>query len=505
MHHTLLIDEIVSRICDHLYEDIRLDCKAGIPQTLGDLNALARASKVFSEQALDALWRTQWSLAPLISCLPSATVVQQRRYTSGKWTPCQIVSLRSTPSSAEWETIAPYGLRIKHLAGPSPLNAVYLIDQESLGMLFFDRLTPLLANLSTVSHLGFPIEPSSRLYPTWLYCVLTKKLGGLVLEYPYEASANDLDSAVRQLATRSPELSNLSFTCPFRPTGDSTLLPDFLEPLSKLKNLESFRLTLKSETNAISSSRASCIYPFSRLRDMTLACGTVNQAVEAMWAIDADNLQRLRISATYYSQNSSAGHQSPVLAVELGQQARWISTLESLSIVFPPHSVSPFQPDPLFAFTNLKLVQLYNIDLDLTDSLARKMVRTWPLIEKITLYFTQSSSRSFPLTFFGIFVTSWPQLTYLQTNAKIDPSVEQRNRPAIPNLAPETSYRPTSKPGLLTFVMTSGSVVRTPDAVARWIYDVSHPKSVHLTFDEPSHGIESWECVQHELKKLYEG
>jgi hypothetical protein len=67
MHQALLISEVVANICSqlvrgpHWYYD----------QCLGTLAAFAVTCRAISEPALDALWCTQVSLAPLLRCMSS--------------------------------------------------------------------------------------------------------------------------------------------------------------------------------------------------------------------------------------------------------------------------------------------------------------------------------------------------------------------------------------------------------------------------------------------------
>jgi hypothetical protein len=65
MHKALLISEIVADVCSELVNEHFWDhC-----QYHGTLAAFAATCRAISEPALDALWCTQLSLAPLLRCM----------------------------------------------------------------------------------------------------------------------------------------------------------------------------------------------------------------------------------------------------------------------------------------------------------------------------------------------------------------------------------------------------------------------------------------------------
>jgi hypothetical protein len=68
MHKCLLISEIVTRVCLGLCCDS--DSYYG-RQYAGSLAAFAITCRAISEPALDVLWHTQYSIAPLLRCMSS--------------------------------------------------------------------------------------------------------------------------------------------------------------------------------------------------------------------------------------------------------------------------------------------------------------------------------------------------------------------------------------------------------------------------------------------------
>lgn len=112
MHRCLEIPEILSLICYELSGPSQLT-----PQSQASLIALARTSQNFKEPALDALWRYQTSLIPLVKCLPEDS-----------WeygVEGNVKSLRfSRPlDPPDWERVLFYAHRIKILryVTPQPL------------------------------------------------------------------------------------------------------------------------------------------------------------------------------------------------------------------------------------------------------------------------------------------------------------------------------------------------------------------------------------------------
>ena len=70
MHHCLLIPELALYIVHFLADDRPAWQDSRYLRNPRDVARLARTCKALLEPALDVLWRTQHSLAPLIMCLP---------------------------------------------------------------------------------------------------------------------------------------------------------------------------------------------------------------------------------------------------------------------------------------------------------------------------------------------------------------------------------------------------------------------------------------------------
>jgi hypothetical protein len=76
MHACLSIPEILAIICNELALNDGLD---GVEnRDLASLAALARTSHIFSELALNALWRHLQNLIPLLLCMPSDLIGKRK-------------------------------------------------------------------------------------------------------------------------------------------------------------------------------------------------------------------------------------------------------------------------------------------------------------------------------------------------------------------------------------------------------------------------------------------
>lgn len=70
MHHCLLIPELVLSIVHFVADDRPAWHDSRYLRNPRDVARLARTCKALADPALDVLWRTQHSLAPLVMCLP---------------------------------------------------------------------------------------------------------------------------------------------------------------------------------------------------------------------------------------------------------------------------------------------------------------------------------------------------------------------------------------------------------------------------------------------------
>ncbi|KAI0359304.1 hypothetical protein OH77DRAFT_1017181 [Trametes cingulata] len=122
MHHCLLLPDILSRILDFLLvsppDDFYATC-----QQLEDKNpsiaSLARTCRGLLEPSLDALWRVQRTLAPLVKTLPSDAYeetidrpVPASTYTAA---PCYEIRLTRPLTKSDWCRFDYYAPRIKAL------------------------------------------------------------------------------------------------------------------------------------------------------------------------------------------------------------------------------------------------------------------------------------------------------------------------------------------------------------------------------------------------------
>ncbi|KAJ7610746.1 hypothetical protein DFH06DRAFT_1147988 [Mycena polygramma] len=100
MHAGLEIPEIV----DLIVSALDTDCETP------DLAALSRTSIIFSEPALDVLWKKQGSIMNLIRCFPADLWESRAEMPDGSWS----VPREFVPS--DWERVSKYAPRVKELS-----------------------------------------------------------------------------------------------------------------------------------------------------------------------------------------------------------------------------------------------------------------------------------------------------------------------------------------------------------------------------------------------------
>ncbi|KAJ7616198.1 hypothetical protein DFH06DRAFT_1239387 [Mycena polygramma] len=104
MHPALQIAEIVYLVCGTFLTEDRDARKT--------LAALAVTCKSLHNPSLDVLWRTQWSIIPLLSCLPGDAFDIRPLSASGDTPP----RLQRFISAADWDRALLYSTRVRHFS-----------------------------------------------------------------------------------------------------------------------------------------------------------------------------------------------------------------------------------------------------------------------------------------------------------------------------------------------------------------------------------------------------
>ncbi|KAJ7196883.1 hypothetical protein B0H12DRAFT_637606 [Mycena haematopus] len=104
--HALQVTEIVRMICDEAADQPRYPKS---PQCKRTLVALATTAKIFSDPALNILWRRQTSLVPLVKCMPN-TLWEERRADEGV-----VVHLRRPIATSDMPRLLFYSVRVRWL------------------------------------------------------------------------------------------------------------------------------------------------------------------------------------------------------------------------------------------------------------------------------------------------------------------------------------------------------------------------------------------------------
>ncbi|KAH7884433.1 hypothetical protein F5I97DRAFT_1889541 [Phlebopus sp. FC_14] len=495
MHRCLFIDEIVANIleCYNCYSDICLHRDDQVRSSLQDLYALSRTCRSLNGLAVDALWRTQWSLGPLVKCMNSATVVRRKSPLLGAFH--ITVSLEFPPSPADWKTIAPFAARIRNFVGGSPLRNAFVVPHETLDMLL--RTCPtssLLPNLTTATNLYVPpMFPSSSVPSLWLDRLLTRRLTVLDLQLFADDSASESRAVANLLVEKCPDLRKI-----FVYSHEWTSLPAFIEPISTL-NVQEFEFVIQHGYQTQSSPTSASTYPFLQLRKLKLQYGVPAQMFEVLRSISAPNLQELDLGIS--GELTQSGPQSEMdvtlLSDVISVQPSWTSTLHSLSISFGgcarPMSLVLA---PILGLKNLRALDLRYADLVLTDAVVAKMQQAWPLIEAIVVacpWYTRGSESTISLGTLASIALLWPNLKNLRfdrtiINASGLSDVGEGSAKPIKQLAHKTSWS-RLKPQTVTVAFGSVDPSPDPGAFANWLRETFSPRHVELDL---THDFNPW-------------
>ncbi|KAH0828178.1 hypothetical protein J3R83DRAFT_3880 [Lanmaoa asiatica] len=177
-----------------------------IPGTSRNLRGPA---KLLAEPALDVLWGTQHSLAPLVMCLPSDVWELNKR---GK-----TITLKRDPTPLDWSSVKKYAHRIQSISQPASFSLPRL-DDAALATLItpsnFGALFPSLRALDyTVISVAAPmIHLLTKVLSTGRHLESMTSLSVICPRASQHGEVYDLFQAIRTKATRLEILRIESFT-----------------------------------------------------------------------------------------------------------------------------------------------------------------------------------------------------------------------------------------------------------------------------------------------------
>ncbi|KAJ7076974.1 hypothetical protein B0H15DRAFT_892890 [Mycena belliarum] len=179
MHRCLSVVEIVDMIC--------FDLDTYSPRSRAALAVLARTSSIFKEPALNALWRRQSSLAPLLRCMPKDLFDLETPMPKSP-----TYQLKRPIVATDWDIFRSYALRIKEFR-----------------LSVFNRMKGILSSLGACIHGGFLFPNLTALH---LHCSL-KAFEFSVINIFISPKLSELTFYARSSLNILSSLSTLASVC----------------------------------------------------------------------------------------------------------------------------------------------------------------------------------------------------------------------------------------------------------------------------------------------------
>ncbi|KIK93238.1 hypothetical protein PAXRUDRAFT_829173 [Paxillus rubicundulus Ve08.2h10] len=184
MHPFFLIPELTLHTISFLAHDHpkgQYNASSRCPTNAREIARLAQTCKALSEPAIDILWKTQHSLAPLVMCLP-----QDAWYLGGSG---KTICFTRDITSRDWATAAKYGNRIQAITHPKSFALPTLHDTVMAALLApstFAALFPMLHTLDyTVVSVSVPVIPLlTKILSSELWLTTAVPLTNLSVAFP---------------------------------------------------------------------------------------------------------------------------------------------------------------------------------------------------------------------------------------------------------------------------------------------------------------------------------
>ncbi|KAG8214262.1 hypothetical protein J3R82DRAFT_11074 [Butyriboletus roseoflavus] len=259
MHHCLLIPELTLYIIHSLADDRPAWHDSHYLRNSRDVAKLARTCKALAEPALDVLWKTQHSLAPLVMCLPPDLWELTKR---GK-----TIFFKRHPTPLDWSSVKKYAHRIRSISQPASFSLPRL-DDAALATIItpsnFGTLFPSLRLLdySVISVAAPMVHMLTNILSTERHLESMTSLSVICPRASQREEVYSLFQAIRIKATRLETLKIESFASPSLT----------LSLAVKLREGE-FRFLRKLElswTIHVSAECLTCLVGMEYLREMSL-------------------------------------------------------------------------------------------------------------------------------------------------------------------------------------------------------------------------------------------
>ncbi|KAH7888480.1 hypothetical protein F5I97DRAFT_703614 [Phlebopus sp. FC_14] len=498
MHPALTVEEIQRAIFGHLDPWSTGPCHA---KSFKPLAAIAVSCRVLSDAALDILWRTQWSLGPLLLCLPAEIVHVEQR---GRWQ-ANKVSLRTVPSIGDWTRAANYARRIRHLGSDAGDRALppsfprFQIDPNAFAML--QEVFPIETLLPSLRKLDYSLIFNWR----WrnaegAFC--TKFLLHNLREFKILINhIDDREDGKRHLkaffgafASQCPGLESVTLKLP---RANVTPALSYLVSLTRLRRF----VLMGVPFEPFASSLQPLFFPV--LEEMTLG-GSATGMAKITSSIQSDALA----DVTYIIDPDSYGCEADVLLQMLNSKSTWKLSLQSISLeeVFSP--LFPAHHDMvsirLFVFPNLRCLAINSLKIAMDDDILKNVASQLPHLEVFSLMSVPlilGSELPVTLDVIRSFAQYCPKLSVLALDFPIDArSIPQE--PPVPMMA-DVGQRFKTR---LTISINCSSPLHDSEAVASFLLAVLPRRAFALQFtvDCPLRFSKEWRKAKHLVSRRLE-
>ncbi|KAJ7144125.1 hypothetical protein C8R44DRAFT_846099 [Mycena epipterygia] len=510
MHRALQIPELVEMICSQISPD---ELGESSDSGSNELAALARTSKIFQDDALNCLWRCQYTLAYILRCMPEdlwdgpvlAGHVDRLDITRPiaptdwerplfylsrvKW--LDLSRAEDLPSEALFETLS-LCLPAEHLFPNLKTLSWTYVDAPLfpyIRIVLGPKITNIEINLTTtMSHLSLiptlalrcphltDVQVSYEYTPIPFHDEIRTSVSLFVrgLKRLRSLRVNDLDRpALEHLATL-PTLTLLTLE---NIQGSTRFFPKQLDP-SRFSTLESLAIWLTTAEAAIFWIES---VSHSALADLsiTMSSPPTTQALSALYVAVAENIPcanlcRLQVDVPYPFAVAPFDESSDQSVVE---------KREGLTRLFRFHNL-----------TNLGLESLRGFDLD--DALVLEMAQAWPNLRTLQLLPNGPASPASRVTLAALrsFAHHCPKLVSLgiELDAGTVPVAHEGDKQDV-----QTK---------LNVLSVGFSPISNPSAVASFIFDI-FPEVSDLYGNRGNGGINNlWAAVKVEIgqKRLWQ-
>ncbi|KAG1834788.1 hypothetical protein EV424DRAFT_522215 [Suillus variegatus] len=489
-----------------------------VGSTAKTLLALALTCKLFSEPALDLVWRNLHGFEPLIRCLPKSLWKQEKKK----------LEFQRTMTLDDWSIFCKYNHRVRSLV--HQCHPSYMSDMVICGTEIWRALScppfplPLLPNLTTLTWTETTNETLQ-----YILLFVTPQLTELDISvvlfgtsFTFGPSEQSIFSSI---AKSCPSVSHFSLF--HEKYGSQSIVGDTSIVLHFWSHLTSVRIGTVSEaailhlSNLPSLRVLECLLPstsistdaqrllqrpvFCALEELTVTCKSP-VILEAF-------LEKLTITPKILSFTFARGVDSvrvlPDLISRLSNTCAHSSLQKVELCILDDQSVDPnvsigaaaFQP--LFAFRNLRVLD-FTADgyctVRMADDSLLQMAKAWPHLEE--LYISRSSHSNYRVTLHAFVLLLWhcPRLRSLAV--LIDWSTIDVH--AIP---PDLPYQGFSQKALSDLYI-NGWKIENPTSIAAFLSAIAPNVRFIDGWDVDIHGYDSdaigdsWTVVQNLIATL---